>query len=78
MARLIKISLAMKFRLLFGAAVLGIIAAALVVPWYFLELLAEQAVQQRGTEISRLVVTDHLLNPKDPAIGRTASVERSG
>jgi signal transduction histidine kinase len=69
MARLIKISLAMKFRLLFGAAVLGIIAAALVVPWYFLEMLAEQAVQQRGTEISRLVVNEHLLNPKDPAIG---------
>jgi signal transduction histidine kinase len=69
MVKLVKISLAMKFRLLFGAAVLGIIAAALIVPWYFLELLAEQAVQQRGTEISRLVVNEHLRNPKDPAIG---------
>ena len=78
MAKLVKISLAMKFRLLFGAAVLGIIAAALVVPWYFLELLAEQAVQQRGTEISRLVINEHLRNPKDPAIGSLVTSLYSG
>jgi two-component system sensor histidine kinase BarA len=69
MAKRLRMSLAMKLRLLFGAAVLGIIAAALVVPWYFLELLAEQAVQQQGTQISSLVINEHLRDPKDPAIG---------
>lgn len=44
MAKHLRLSLAMKLRLLFGAAVLGIIAAALVVPWYFLEVLAEQSM----------------------------------
>ena len=79
MARLVKISLAMKFRLLFGAAVLGIIAAALVVPWYFLELLAEQAIQQRGAEITRLVINEHLREPKDPASsGLVASLYAAG
>ena len=38
----VQISLATKLRTLFGVAVLGIIAAALIVPWYFMELLAEQ------------------------------------
>ncbi len=50
----IRISLATKFRLLFGAAVLGIIAAALVVPWYFMELLAEQSLQRPAQELARL------------------------
>lgn len=79
MAKLVRLSLAMKLRLLFGAAVLGIIAAALVVPWYFLEVLAEQGVQQRGTAISRLVINAHLLEPKDPAIGnQVASLYAAG
>jgi two-component system sensor histidine kinase BarA len=69
MAKLVRLSLAMKMRLLFGVAVLGIIAAALVVPWYFVEVLAEQAVQQRGAQISNLVINEHLNEPKDPAIG---------
>ncbi|MFA6134155.1 MAG: ATP-binding protein [Phycisphaerae bacterium] len=62
-----KTSLALKFRLLFGAAVLLIIAMALVVPWYFMELLAEQALQQRGAELTRLVINEHLADAKDPA-----------
>ncbi len=79
MAKLVRMSLAMKLRLLFGAAVLGIIAAALVVPWYFLELLAEQAVQQRGTQISSLVINEHLADSKDPALGsRVASLYTAG
>jgi len=52
--RLVRISLATKLRLLFAVAVLGILTAALVVPWYFLELLAEQGVQRPGSELTRL------------------------
>ena len=52
--RLVKISLATKFRLLLGLAVLGIIAAALAVPWYFMEKLAEQGLEQPALELTRL------------------------
>ena len=58
--RLVKISLATKFRLLFGVAVLGIIAAALAVPWYFMTVLAEQGVQQPGSELTRLRLNEWL------------------
>jgi signal transduction histidine kinase len=50
----VQISLATKLRLLFGMAVLGIIAAALLVPWYFMELVAEQGVQRPAAELTRL------------------------
>jgi len=77
--RLVRISLATKFRLLFGLAVLGIIAAALVVPWYFMNLLAEQGVQQPGSELTRLRFNewqrDH---PKDPAAAEDKSSQVAG
>ena len=64
----VQISLATKLRTLFGAAVLGIIAAALIVPWYFMELLAEQGAQSRGAEITRLRLNEWLReHPVDPA-----------
>jgi len=56
--RVVKISLATKFRVLFGTAVVGIIAAALVVPWYFMELLAEQVVQRLGSELTLMRLTE--------------------
>ena len=63
----VKIPLAAKLRLLFGLAVLGIIAAALVVPWYFMELLAEQGVQRPGAELTRLRLNEWVrVHPKDP------------
>ena len=37
--RFVRISLATKYRILFGAAVVLIIGAALAVPWYRMELL---------------------------------------
>jgi two-component system, NarL family, sensor histidine kinase BarA len=59
----VEISLATKLRILFGAAVLLIIASALVVPWYFMELLAAQGIQKPGAELTRLrlneFVRDH-------------------
>lgn len=58
--RSVTISLATKFRLLFGTAVLGIIAAALVVPWYFMELLAEQGAQRAGAELTRLRLSEFI------------------
>jgi len=65
--RLVKISLATKLRLLFGLTVLGVIAAALVVPWYFMELLAEQGVQRPGSELTRLRLHEWLReHPKKP------------
>jgi len=66
--RRVRISLATKIRLLFALAVLGIIAAALVVPWYFMELLAEQGVQRPGGELTRLRLNEWVAqHPKDPA-----------
>ncbi len=50
----IRISLATKLRLLFGVSVLGIIAAALIVPWYFVERLAEQSLERPAVELARL------------------------
>ena len=65
--RLVRISLATKIRLLFALAVSGIIIAALVVPWYFMELLAEQGVQRPGGELTRLRLNEWLAqHPKDP------------
>ena len=65
--RFIRISLATKFRLLFGTAALGIIAAALVVPWYFTEMLAEREFQGLGEELTRLRLNEwerqHATNP---------------
>lgn len=52
--KFVKISLATKFRLLFGTTLLAVIAAALVVPWYFVELLAEQSLQRSADELTRL------------------------
>ena len=59
--RLVRISLATKFRLLFGLAVLGIILAALGVPWYFMELLAEQALHRPAEELTRLRLNEWVL-----------------
>jgi signal transduction histidine kinase len=65
--RFVKISLATKFRLLFGAAVLSVIAAALVVPWYWINLLAAQSVQHSAAELARLRFQEFLTNhPTQP------------
>lgn len=58
--RFVKVSLATKFRTLFGAAVLGIIASALLVPWMFMEKVVEQGVQRRASEVLRLRYNEFL------------------
>ena len=52
--KFVKISLAVKFRLLIGIAAVGIILAALVFPWIVMELAAEQQVRHHGEEVARL------------------------
>jgi two-component system, NarL family, sensor histidine kinase BarA len=53
--KFVKISLAMKFRLLLGVVVTGIIVAALAVPWAAIELAAVQReVEQPSAELARM------------------------
>ncbi|MHC4563911.1 MAG: ATP-binding protein [Planctomycetota bacterium] len=68
----VKISLAMKFRLLQGTAVAGIIVAALALPWYFMELMAvEKTVHQTASELARLRLNEwhaqHRASPDAPS-----------
>jgi two-component system sensor histidine kinase BarA len=68
--RLPRISLANKYRILFGMAVLLIIGAALAVPWYWMELLV---VKQPFQEAQRIVEDYYQLVLPDPnAATRTA------
>jgi len=66
--RFVRVSLASKFRVLFAAAVLAIIAAALAVPWYFTERLVDEASRQSAEEITRLGLAEwvqrHPLKPR--------------
>ncbi|MEN6664722.1 MAG: ATP-binding protein [Phycisphaerae bacterium] len=56
--QVVRLSLATKFRLLLGLAVLTIIAAAMGAPWYFLELLSDQGIERPGAELTRLRVNE--------------------
>ena len=60
--RSVKVSLATKLRILFGIAVIAIIAAALVIPWYFMELLAEHGVQVSAAELTQLRLNEFVLD----------------
>jgi signal transduction histidine kinase len=64
--KLVKFSLALKLRILFGAAVLAIIVAALAVPWYFMELLEAQRAQRDAAELTRLRLNEFLRDHPDP------------
>jgi len=77
--RHVRISLGTKLRLLFGPAVLVIIAAALVVPWYFMELLAEQGLQKPGAELTTLRLNEYIRDhPKGADQGRVVYVTGQG
>jgi two-component system sensor histidine kinase BarA len=58
--RQLHISLAAKCQILFGAAVVIIIAAALFVPWQRMEQLTEQLNEKAATTLARTVVADHV------------------
>jgi len=77
--RHVRISLGTKLRLLFGPAVLVIIAAALVVPWYFMELLAEQGLQKPGAELTTLRINEYIRDhPKGADQGKVVYVTGQG
>jgi signal transduction histidine kinase len=66
--RQLKIPLAAKCELLFGAAVVMVIAAALLVPWLRLENLTEQLNEKSAASVARHAVGEH-------ALGRRPSAE---
>jgi signal transduction histidine kinase len=59
--RTVRISLAAKCQLLFGAAVVLIISAALFVPWQRMEQLMAQMNQRAGSAVADRAVMDHIL-----------------
>ncbi len=71
--KFVKVSLASKLRILFGAGVMAIIAAALMLPWYFMELLAEQGVQRPASELTRLRLNEFIRDHPDPRKATTPS-----
>ncbi|MFB3890449.1 MAG: ATP-binding protein [Phycisphaerae bacterium] len=58
--KFVKISLATKLRLVFGWALVGIIAAALLVPWYFMEQLADQGSLRPAEALTRLACNEFI------------------
>jgi hypothetical protein len=54
----VRVSLATKLRVLFAAAVFAIIGAALAVPWYFTERMADQAVENAAAQVARLSLNE--------------------
>ena len=71
--KFVTISLGTKLRLVFGAAVLVIIGAALVVPWLFIGKLAEQGLEQPAAEVTRLRLNEFLLGHDKRADRATVS-----
>jgi len=70
--KFVRISLATKFRVLFGVAVLGIITAALIVPWRFTEILAERGVERLAEVLTHLALEDfeqkHVADPSSAGL----------
>ena len=59
--RRLEISLAAKCQILFGAAVVLIIAAALAVPWHRMEQLTEQLNQRSAGALAENAIAQHVL-----------------
>jgi signal transduction histidine kinase len=62
--RELEISLAAKCQLLFGAAVVTIISAALFVPWQRMEQLTDQLNERAAAAAARTVVADHIVHAR--------------
>lgn len=69
--RKLKISLAAKVQLLFGAAVVLIISAALFVPWQRMDQLTEQLNERTAAAVARQAVAYHLLTAKPDDVATT-------
>ncbi|HNX27446.1 MAG TPA: hypothetical protein PKK48_08585, partial [Phycisphaerae bacterium] len=65
--KFVRISLAVKFRLFFGLALILAISAALGILWLFVEGLSEQSLESPTREITRLRLNEfRRLHPEDP------------
>src|SRR5271170_6440369 len=75
----LEISLAAKCQLLFGAAVVLIITAALFVPWQRMEQLTEQLNTTSASAVADSAVRQHVATSKAPASSpiRTPEPSRS-
>src|SRR3954471_19432931 len=62
--RQLHISLAAKCQLLFGAAVVLIIAAALFVPWQRMEQLTEQLNERSARTLIEFAIKSHVADPR--------------
>src|SRR5438094_9944596 len=65
--RTLRISLAAKCQLLFGAAVVMIIGAALFVPWQRMEQLTEQLNERSARTLIDYAVEDHVTEARKSA-----------
>ena len=73
--RQLRISLAAKCQLLFGAAVVLIIAAALFVPWQRMEQLTEQLNERSARTLIDYAIDAHVANPQAAAAATTQTTE---
>jgi signal transduction histidine kinase len=65
--RKLRISLAAKCQILFGAAVVLILSAALFVPWWRMDQLMAQMNRRAAAAVADRAVLDHLLHPPQGA-----------
>jgi signal transduction histidine kinase len=72
--RRLEISLAAKCQLLFGAAVVTIISAALFVPWQRMEQLTEQLNERAAGAVAQAVVIDHMRYQRALASGEAVAL----
>jgi signal transduction histidine kinase len=70
--RELHISLAAKCQILFGAAVVLIISAALFVPWQRMEQLTEQTNEKAAAAVARTAVGEHVRQQLARQAGQTA------
>src|SRR5690242_18738164 len=73
--RRLEISLAVKCQILFGAAVVLIIAAALYWPWQRMEQLTGQLNERAAAAVARQVIGEHIIRPTTAPTTHPASLE---
>jgi signal transduction histidine kinase len=75
--RTMRISLAAKCQILFGAAVVLILSAALFVPWWRMDQLMDQMNRRAAAAVADRTVLDHLLHPPPAPTSAPASTPTS-
>src|SRR5215218_2952565 len=72
--RQLRISLAAKCQLLFGAAVVLIIGAALFVPWQRMEQLTNQLNERSARTLIEYAIAEHISDPANGTVGGDGNV----